>query len=80
MRATIAYTLLRLLMFFAVALLLALFGVHGITLLVVALVISSIISLPVLSKLRDRMSTSLTSKIDGFNTKLDEGTKAEDVD
>jgi hypothetical protein len=80
MRATIAYTLLRLLMFFAVALLLALLGVHGITLLVVALVISSIISLPVLSKLRDRMSTSLTSKIDGFSAKLDEGTKAEDVD
>ena len=80
MRATIAYTLLRLLLFFAVALLLALFGVHGITLLVVALVVSSIISLPVLSKLRDRMSTSLTGKIDNFNTRLDEGTKAEDVD
>jgi len=80
MRSTIAYTLLRLLLFFAVALLLALFGVHGITLLVVALVISSIISLPLLSKLRDRMSTSLSSKIDRFNTRLDDGTKAEDVD
>jgi hypothetical protein len=80
MRATIAYTLLRLLMFFAVALVLALFGVHGFTLIVIALVVSSIISLPVLSKLRDRMSTSLTGKIDSFNAKLDEGTKAEDVD
>jgi len=80
MRATIAYTLLRLLMFFAVALVLALFGVHGFTLIIVALVISSIISLPVLSRLRDRMSTSLTGKIDSFNAKLDEGTKAEDVD
>ena len=80
MRATIAYTLLRLLMFFAVALVLALFGVHGFTLIVIALVISSIISLPVLSKLRDRMSTSLTGKIDSFNAKIDEGTKAEDVD
>lgn len=80
MRATIAYTLLRLLMFFAVALVLALFGVHGFTLIVVALVVSSIISLPVLSKLRDRMSTSITGKIDSFNAKLDSGTKAEDTD
>ncbi|HSR83884.1 MAG TPA: DUF4229 domain-containing protein [Streptosporangiaceae bacterium] len=80
MRATIAYTLLRLLLFFAVALVLALFGVHGISLLVVALVISSIISLPLLSKLRDRMSTSITGKVDGFQASLDAGTKAEDAD
>ena len=80
MRATMAYTLLRLLLFFAVVLVLALFGVHGITLLVVALVVSSIISLPLLTKLRDRMSTSLSGKIDGFQSRLDEGTKAEDAD
>jgi hypothetical protein len=80
MRATLAYTLLRLLLFFAVALILALFGVHGITMIVVALVISSIISLPVLSKLRDRMSTSISGKIDGFNARLDQGTRSEDVD
>jgi hypothetical protein len=80
MRPTIAYTLLRLLLFFAVALLLALFGVHGFTLIVVALVISSIISLPLLSRLRDRMSTSLTGKIDNFSARLDKGTEAEDVD
>ena len=80
MRATIAYSLLRLLLFCAVALLLALFGMHGITLRVVALVVSSIISLPLLSKLRDRMSTSLTGKIDTFNSRLDQGTKAEDLD
>ena len=46
MRATLSYTLLRLLMFFAAAIVLALFGVHGITLLVVALVVSSLVSLP----------------------------------
>jgi hypothetical protein len=80
MRPTIAYTLLRLLLFFAVALVLALFGVHGITLIVVALLISSIISLPLLSRLRDRMSTSLSGKVDRFNARLDQGTKAEDVD
>ncbi len=80
MRATLSYTLLRLLLFFAAAIVLALFGVHGITLLISALVISSIISLPVLSKLRDRMSTSLSGKIDGFQSGLDQGTKAEDID
>jgi len=80
MRATLSYTLLRLLIFLAAALVLALFGVHGITLLVVALVISAIISLPLLSKLRDRMSTSLSGRVDKFQTKLDQGTKAEDTD
>ena len=80
MRATLVYTLLRLLMFFAVALVLALFGVHGITLLVVALIVSSIISLPLLSRLRDRMSTSLSGSVDGFHSRLEKGTKAEDVD
>jgi ABC-type proline/glycine betaine transport system permease subunit len=80
MRATLSYTVLRLMLFFAAVLLLWLFHLRGITLVVVALVVSSIISLPLLSKLRDRMSTSLTGKIDGFHTRLDEGTKAEDVD
>jgi Protein of unknown function (DUF4229) len=80
MRATLSYTLLRILLFFAAALVLALFGVHGITLLVVALVISAIISLPLLSRLRDRMSASLTHRVDTFHAQLDEGTRAEDAD
>lgn len=78
MRATLSYTLLRLLIFFAAAIVLALFGVHGITLLVVALIISAIISLPLLSKLRDRMSASLSGRVGAFSSKLDAGTKAED--
>ncbi len=80
MRATLSYTLLRLLLFFAAVLILALFGVRGITLVVIALVVSSIISLPLLSRLRDRMSTSLSGKLGTFQHRLDEGTKAEDVD
>jgi hypothetical protein len=80
MRATLYYTLLRLLLFFAVAIILALFGVHGITLLVVALIISSIIALPLLSKLRDRMSRSLSSRVDRFQADLNAGTNAEDDD
>jgi uncharacterized membrane protein len=80
MRATLTYTLLRLLLFFAVAIILALFGVHGITLIVVALIISSIISLLMLSKLRDRMSISLSGRISRFSSRLDAGTRAEDKD
>ncbi len=80
MRATLSYTLLRILIFFAVALILALFGVHGITLIAVALVISAIISLPLLSRLRDRMSASLANRIGSFGGKLDEGSRREDAD
>jgi uncharacterized membrane protein YcfT len=80
MRATLTYTLIRILLFAAVALALALFGVHGFTLLLIALIVSSIISLPLLSKLRDRMSRSLSGRVGRFNSQLDAGTKAEDVD
>jgi hypothetical protein len=80
MSATLYYTLLRVLLFFAVAVVLALFGVHGITLLAVALVISAVLSLLFLSRLRDRMSASLTRRVDRFHQRLDEGTRAEDID
>jgi hypothetical protein len=80
MRATLTYTLLRILLFFAAAVVLALFGVHGITLLAVALIISSILSLPLLSRFRDRMSASLSRRVNSFHARLDEGTRAEDSD
>lgn len=80
MRATLSYTLLRLLIFLAVALVLALFGVHGLTLIVIALLISAVISLPLLSRYRDSMSSALSGRMGTFKTKLDQGTKAEDVD
>jgi Protein of unknown function (DUF4229) len=80
MRATASYTLLRLLIFFAAALVLALFGLHGLTLIVIALLISAVVSLPLLSRYRDAMSRSLSGRMDVFKTKLDQGTKAEDGD
>jgi membrane protein implicated in regulation of membrane protease activity len=80
MRATFSYTVLRVVLFFAVALVLALLGLHGITLLAVALIISAILSLLLLSKLRDRMSASLANRIDRVRARLDEGTRAEDTD
>jgi hypothetical protein len=80
MRATLSYSLLRLLIFFAAALVLALVGLHGLTLIVIALVISAVVSLPLLSRYRDAMSWSLTGRMDAFKSKLDQGTKAEDAD
>ena len=80
MRATLFYTLLRLLIFFAAALVLALFGLHGLTLIVIALLISAVVSLPLLSRYRDAMSRSLSRRMDVFKTKLDQGTRAEDND
>jgi hypothetical protein len=80
MRATLSYSILRLLIFFATLLVLALIGLHGFTLIVVALLVSAIASLPLLSKVRDRMSASITGRVDRFRTKLDAGTRAEDSD
>ena len=80
MRATLTYTLLRLLVFLAAALILGLAGMRGIPLVLLALIISAIVSLPLLSKVRDRMSTSLSGRISRFGSKLDAGTKAEDID
>jgi len=80
MRATLTYTLLRLLLFLAAAIILALFGLRGIPLILLALIISAITSLLLLSKWRDRMSISLSARFTRFGSKLDSGTKAEDTD
>jgi hypothetical protein len=74
------YTLLRLLIFLAVALVLALFGVHGVTLLVLALLISAIVSIPLLSRFRNRMSAAIANRVDRFRAGLDEGSRREDAD
>ncbi len=80
MRAMLSYSVLRIAIFFAVVLILALAGVHGFLLLLVAAAVSALISLVVLSKLRNRMSTSLTKRLGNFRERLDEGTRAEDID
>ncbi len=80
MRATFSYTVLRLAIFAAVVLILALAGVHGFLLLLVAAAVSALISLVALSRLRSSMSASLTKRITRFRERLDEGTRAEDSD
>jgi hypothetical protein len=78
MRATLAYTASRLLLFVAAVIILYLFGARGLLLIGIALVASSIVSLVLLSKQRDAMSGALSARISNFRRRLDEGTRAED--
>jgi Protein of unknown function (DUF4229) len=81
MRATMSYTILRLLLFFAAILVLYLAGVRGYLMLpLIAAVVSGLISWVVLSRLRESMAGALGSKISGFRQRLDDGARAEDVD
>jgi hypothetical protein len=80
MRATMSYTILRLLLFFAVLIVLYFVGIGGIALVALAAVISALISFVVLSRLRDSMSTSLFTRMTRFRERLDEGTRSEDID
>lgn len=87
MRSTLAYTSARILLFIVAAGIFYLIGARGLTLLVLALLVSGIVSLVVLSRARDRMSSSLSASLTGarsrlseFSDRLDEGATAEDVE
>src|ERR1700741_341449 len=80
MRATLSYTLGRVLLFFAALGLMYISGARGLLLVGLALLISGIISFVVLSRLRDAMSGSITSRISSFRERLDGGSRAEDDD
>ncbi len=78
MRAMFTYSSARILLF-AIALgLLYLVGARGLLLVGLALAISGIVSFVLLSRLRDVMSGSITSRIGRFRERLDEGSRAED--
>lgn len=80
MRATLLYTLMRL-GFFAVALgVLYLVGARGIVLLVVAAVASAALSFVILARQREAMAGSISTRITRVRERLDEGTRAEDID
>jgi hypothetical protein len=80
MRAWISYTLLRLLLFFAVFWILELAGIGGLMSLLLAAIISALISFVALSRMRDSMSASLTGRLTRFRERLDEGAGREDVE
>jgi hypothetical protein len=80
MRATFAYTAARILLFVVVLGVLYLVGARGLPLLGLAVLISGIASFVVLSRQRDAMAGSISSRISNFRHRLDEGTRAEDDD
>jgi hypothetical protein len=93
MRAAVAYTSARILLFVAALAVLYLIGARGLILLALALLVSGLVSYVVLSKARDRMSAALASRagrggrVGGvrsrmreFGRRLDEGAQAEDED
>jgi Mn2+/Fe2+ NRAMP family transporter len=78
MRATLAYTGARVLLFAAALGLLYLAGARGLLLFALALLISGAASYILLSRMRDRMAGSISRRIDNVRSRLDEGTRAED--
>jgi Mn2+/Fe2+ NRAMP family transporter len=80
MRATLSYTLLRVLLFFAALILIYFSGARGLLLFALALLASGIVSFVLLSRQRDAMSGALTTRLRGFRERLDDGTRAEDDD
>ena len=78
MRATLAYTSARILLFLAALGLLYLAGARRLLLVGLALVVSGIVSYVVLSRQRDAMSGALVFRFHQFRSRLDQGTRAED--
>jgi hypothetical protein len=76
--AILKYTTLRLLLFVAAAALLYLVGLRGFLLLIVALLVSGMVSLVVLSRSRDDVSSAITHRVSEVNRRIDERAAAED--
>jgi hypothetical protein len=78
MRATIAYTAARILLFGAALGLIYLAGARGLLLFALALLVSGAASYVLLSRMRDMMAGSIGRRIDSVRSRLDEGARAED--
>ena len=90
MRATLAYTTARILLFVVSVILLYLVGARSVLLLALALLVSGIASYVLLSRQRDRMSGALIGRLrngrqrasgqraSGLRARLEEGARAED--
>ena len=78
MRATLAYTTARILLFVAAVGLIYLAGARGLLLLGLALLLSGAASYVVLSRQRDAMSGALVNRFRSRRARFDEGAKAED--
>jgi|GEM_PF-3918138 len=73
----VTYTAMRLTLFLAAVVLLS-FVAHGAVLLVLAFLVSGLVSMAVLSRQRDQMSGWLFTRVRGFSSRLDVSASAED--
>jgi len=80
MRATLAYSTARILLFVAATGLIYLAGARGLLLLGLALVLSGVVSYVLLSRQRDAMSGALASRLRAFRARIDQGARSEDDD
>ena len=80
MRATVAYTLARMVLFLVAAVLFYLAGARGLLLLGLALVVSGVASYVVLSRQRDAMSGALVRRLRSVRSRIDHGARSEDQD
>jgi hypothetical protein len=72
------YTTLRLTLFLGVLAALSLLRVRGILLIVLAFLLSGLVSYSVLNKQRDAMSSTLARRAERIRESIDESTRAED--
>jgi len=78
MRATVFYTISRILLFAVALLLLHLAGARGLLLVGLALLVSGILSYVVLSRQREAMAGTLATRLRSLRTRIDEGARTED--
>jgi len=78
MRATLAYTAVRFLLFAAAVGLIYLAGARGLLLIALALLVSGAASYVLLSRMRDSMAKSINRRIESVRSRIDQGTRVED--
>ena len=78
MRATLAYTAVRFLLFAVAVGLIYLAGARGLLLIALALLVSGAASYVLLSRMRDSMASSINRRIESVRSRIDEGSRAED--
>lgn len=76
----VVYTLLRLAMLAVVGLVLYLVGLRGVWLLLLAFLVSGVLSAFVLSRPREGAALGITSAVKGINARIDASARAEDDD
>jgi hypothetical protein len=78
MRATLAYTAVRFVLFAVAVGLIYLAGARGLLLIALALLVSGAASYVLLSRMRDSMAGSISRRIESVRSRIDEGSRVED--